>query len=111
MDIASQGMFYAFKSACKSLMSARSALLPSAVRLVATRISSTSNTLSFCKPSSVSKVNTGTVLRTFSFLSLLGLQKLSVFDVDDMRVATKRTGDGSNAERADISDLQALLNA
>ena len=41
----------------------------------------------------------------------LGLQKISVFDVDDMRVAVKRTVDGSNAERADISDLKVLLNA
>jgi hypothetical protein len=39
-----------------------------------------------------------------------GIQKISVFDVDGMRVATKKTSDGSNAERLDISGLKALLN-
>ena len=38
-----------------------------------------------------------------------GLIKLSVFEVDDIRVATKRAADGSNAERADIARLTALL--
>jgi len=38
-----------------------------------------------------------------------GLQKLSVFEYDDMRVATKRTGDGSNTDKADIADLKALI--
>lgn len=38
-----------------------------------------------------------------------GLIKLSVFEVDDMRVATKHVVDGSNAERANINDVQALL--
>ena len=47
----------------------------------------------------------------FTLETELGLQKLSVFDVDDMRVAVKRTADGSNADRADISDLQALISA
>jgi hypothetical protein len=46
----------------------------------------------------------------FTLETEYGIQKISVFDVDDMRVTTKRTGDGSNAERASISDLQALLN-
>ena len=46
----------------------------------------------------------------FTLETELGLQKLSVFDVDDMRVAVKRTVDGSNADRANISDLQVLLN-
>ena len=47
----------------------------------------------------------------FTLETELGLQKLSVFDVDDIRVVVKRAVDGSNAERADISDLQTLLNA
>ena len=38
-----------------------------------------------------------------------GLIKLSVFEVDDMRVSTKRAADGANAERADIEDLKKLL--
>ena len=39
-----------------------------------------------------------------------GLIKLSVFEVDDMRVSTKRAADGANAERADIESVKALLN-
>jgi len=39
-----------------------------------------------------------------------GLIKLSVFEVDDMRVSTKRAADGANAERADIEELQLILN-
>jgi len=38
-----------------------------------------------------------------------GLIKLSVFEVDDMRVSTKRAADGANAERADIESVKALL--
>jgi len=38
-----------------------------------------------------------------------GLIKLSVFEVDDFRVATKRAADGSNAERADIAEVKLLL--
>ena len=38
-----------------------------------------------------------------------GLIKLSVFEVDDMRVATKRATDGGNAERADIESVKAML--
>lgn len=39
-----------------------------------------------------------------------GLIKLSVFEVDDMRVATKRAADGANAERADIESVKLLLS-
>lgn len=38
-----------------------------------------------------------------------GLIKLSVFDVDDIRVATKRTADGSNADRLNVEGVKALL--
>ncbi|MES2578921.1 MAG: hypothetical protein V4552_00130 [Pseudomonadota bacterium] len=38
-----------------------------------------------------------------------GLIKLSVFEVDDMRVSTKRAADGANAERADIESVKELL--
>jgi hypothetical protein len=38
-----------------------------------------------------------------------GLIKLSVFDVDDIRVATKRAADGSNAERLNIEGVKLLL--
>lgn len=38
-----------------------------------------------------------------------GLIKLSVFEFDDMRVATKHAVDGANAERLNIAGLVALL--
>lgn len=38
-----------------------------------------------------------------------GLIKLSVFEVDDIRVATKRMADGGNAERMDIEGVKALV--
>lgn len=38
-----------------------------------------------------------------------GLIKLSVFEIDDIRVATKRATDGSNAERRDTEGVKALL--
>ena len=38
-----------------------------------------------------------------------GLIKLSVFDVDDIRVATKRAADGSNAEKLNIEGVKSLL--
>lgn len=38
-----------------------------------------------------------------------GLIKLSVFDVDDIRVATKRAADCSNAERLNIEGVKSLL--
>ncbi len=63
------------------------------------------------KPSKDKKEKVRKTVPVFTLETELGLQKISVFDVDDMRVATKKTSDGSNAERADISDLQALLNA
>ena len=62
------------------------------------------------KPSKDKKEKVRKTVPVFTLETELGLQKLSVFDVDDMRVAVKRAVDGSNAERADISDLQALLN-
>jgi hypothetical protein len=62
------------------------------------------------KPSKDKKEKVRKTVPVFTLETELGLQKLSVFDVDDMRVAVKRTVDGSNAERADINDLQALIN-
>ena len=61
------------------------------------------------KPSKDKKEKVRKTVPVFTLETELGLQKLSVFDVDDMRIATKRTGDGSNAERLDISGVQALL--
>ena len=63
------------------------------------------------KPSKDKKEKVRKTVPVFTLETELGVQKLSVFDVDDLRIATKRTVDGGNAERADINDLQALLNA
>lgn len=38
-----------------------------------------------------------------------GLIQLSVFEPDDIRIATKRAADGANAERVGILELKALL--
>jgi hypothetical protein len=62
------------------------------------------------KPSKDKKEKVRKTVPVFTLETELGLQKLSVFDVDDMRVAVKRTGDGSNAERVDISDLKQMLS-
>lgn len=40
-----------------------------------------------------------------------GAIKLSVFETDDMRIPTKSPGNGSNASRANIHELQALIAA
>lgn len=45
----------------------------------------------------------------FSLETEAGEIKLSVFDVDEIRVATRRAADGSNAERATISEVMALV--
>ncbi len=63
------------------------------------------------KPSKDKKEKVRKTVPVFTLETEFGLVKLSVFDVDDMRVATKKTSDGSNAERADITDLQTLLNS
>ncbi len=45
----------------------------------------------------------------FSLETATGLIKLSVFEVDEIRVATKRAADGSNAERLDTNGVMTLL--
>ena len=62
------------------------------------------------KPSKDKKEKVRKTVPVFTLETELGLQKLSVFDVDDMRVAAKRTVDGSNAERLDIAGVQAMLD-
>lgn len=61
------------------------------------------------KPSKDKKDKVRKTVPVFTLETEYGIQKLSVFDVDDMRISTKRTSDGSNAERADIADLKALI--
>jgi hypothetical protein len=47
----------------------------------------------------------------FSLEMVSGIIKLSVFEVDEIRVATKRATDGGKAERLDIEGVIALLKA
>jgi hypothetical protein len=63
------------------------------------------------KPSKDKKDKVRKTVPVFTLETELGLQKLSIFDVDDLRVATKKPSDGSNADRADINELTTLLNA
>lgn len=62
------------------------------------------------KPSKDKKDKVRKTVPVFTLETELGLQKLSVFDVDGMRVATKKTSDGSNADRLDIAGIQAILD-
>lgn len=61
------------------------------------------------KPSKDKKNKVRKTVPTFTLETEFGLQKLSVFEFDDMRVSTKRTSDGSKTERANIDDLQQLM--
>ncbi len=62
------------------------------------------------KPSKDKKEKVRKTVPIFTLETELGLQKLSVFAIDDMRVAVKRTVDSSNAERMDIDELKQLLS-
>ena len=61
------------------------------------------------RPSKDKKDKVRKTVPVFTLETEYGLQKLSVFNFDDMRVATKKTSDGSNASKANISDLQQLI--
>ena len=61
------------------------------------------------KPSKDKKEKVRKTLPVFTLETEFGLQKLSVFEFDDLRIATKSTVDGSNAERADIAELKQLI--
>jgi hypothetical protein len=61
------------------------------------------------KPSKDKKDRVRKTVPTFTLETEHGLQKLSVFNIDDRRIATKRTSNGGNADRADITDLIALI--
>ncbi|HAJ72830.1 MAG TPA: hypothetical protein DCO68_12215 [Methylophilaceae bacterium] len=62
------------------------------------------------RPSKDKKDKVRKTVPVFTLETEYGLQKLSVFEFDDLRIATKRTGDGSSADRADIAGVQVLLN-
>jgi hypothetical protein len=61
------------------------------------------------RPSKDKKDKVRKTVPVYTLETEYGLQKLSVFEYDDLRIATKRTADGSNADRADISYLKALI--
>ena len=58
------------------------------------------------KPSKDKKDKVRKTVTVFALETEFGLQKLSVFDVDDLRVAAKNT---SNSERLDLAGVQALF--
>ncbi|MGV3582125.1 MAG: hypothetical protein ACO1N8_07440 [Methylophilus sp.] len=62
------------------------------------------------RPSKDKKDKVRKTVPVFTLETEYGLQKLSVFEYDDLRVATKRAGDGSNADRADILGLKTLIS-
>lgn len=62
------------------------------------------------KPSKDKKEKVRKTVPVFTLETELGLQKLSVFEFDDLRIATKKTSDGGNAERADIAELKQLIS-
>lgn len=61
------------------------------------------------RPSKDKKDKVRKTVPVYTLETEYGLQKLSVFEYDDLRIATKHTADGSNADRADISYLKALI--
>lgn len=61
------------------------------------------------RPSKDKKDKVRKTVPVFTLETEYGLQKLSVFNFDDMRIATKKASDGSNASKANISDLQQLI--
>lgn len=61
------------------------------------------------RPSKDKKDKVRKTVPVFTLETEYGIQKLSVFEFDDLRVATKKASDGNNAERADIVELKNLL--
>ncbi|MFW5431874.1 MAG: hypothetical protein ACKE5M_03150 [Methylophilaceae bacterium] len=61
------------------------------------------------RPSKDKKDKVRKAVPVYTLETEYGLQKLSVFEYDDLRMATKRAGDGSRASRANISELQQLM--
>lgn len=61
------------------------------------------------KPSKDKKDRVRKTVPVFTLETELGVQKLSVFDVDDLRIATKKASDGANAERLNIAQLRAII--
>ncbi len=62
------------------------------------------------RPSKDKKDKFRKTVPVFTLETEYGLQKLSVFEYDDLRIATKRTANGNNAGRANITELQQLIH-
>ena len=62
------------------------------------------------RPSKNKKDKVRKTVPLFTLETEYGLQRISVFEFDDMRISTKRPSDGSNASRADIADLQGIIS-
>ena len=63
------------------------------------------------KPSKDKKEKVRKSVPVFTLETEYGFIKLSVFDVDDLRVSTKSAANGENAGRLDLAGVQALLNS
>lgn len=61
------------------------------------------------RPSKNKREKAHKTVPVFTLETEYGPQRLSVFEFDDMRIATKRPSDGSNTDRIDIAALQVLL--
>jgi len=61
------------------------------------------------KPSKDKKDKVRKTTPVYTLETELGLQKLSVFEYDDLRIHTKKTSDGSSADRIDIAGLKTLI--
>lgn len=61
------------------------------------------------RPSKDKKEKMRKTVPIYTLETEFGMQRLSVFEFDDLRVATKKHSDGSNANRINISDLQLLV--
>jgi hypothetical protein len=61
------------------------------------------------RPSKDKKDKVRKTVPMFTLETEYGLQKLSVFEYDDLRVSIKRAGDSPNADRTDIIGLKALI--
>lgn len=62
------------------------------------------------RPSKDKKDKVRKTVPVYTLETEYGLQKLSVFEYDDLRIATKRASNGSNADKADIAELKALIS-
>lgn len=63
------------------------------------------------RPSKDKKDKLRKTVPVFTLETSLGLQRLSVFEFDDLRLSPKRASDGANAGRADIASVRALLQS